>query len=48
MIFNCPVIGNDRCVTHYEDEPYLVLLNHRKGQRVFKGLFKRGTDLILD
>ena len=25
LVFDCPVIGNDRRVIRYEDEPYLVL-----------------------
>jgi len=43
LVFDCPVIGNDRRVIRYKDKPYLLLLNHRKGKYILKSLFKRGT-----
>ena len=43
LVFDCPVIGNDRRVIRYEDEPYLALFNDRKSQGILKSLFKGGT-----
>lgn len=43
LVFDCSVIGHDRLVIRDKDEANLVLLNHRKAQRLLKSLFNRGT-----